>query len=396
MRKWLGCVCVLVLVWVCPSAAWAGEAAAEDSRDGNGVVAMLTRVEKATVNRDAAGVLKNFSDQGVMLVNPDVTHPDGALFVTKKDLRKKLAESLQSRSIEARFVDCKAAVLPWPADVAYMVVMRAIRGPGLKGMVDRQLMKAHYEGGRWRICASFPLFVDLRVVVETVQPGSPAADAGVKAGDIIVRYAGRPVLHADELVALGKQIAQDPKYADKPVPVAVRRGKDRLGVKLPAGDPGVELATRAEGEADTLTLTGKPGAEHPAAKVVADNYAAMRTGDAKALVATYCPGGFAYFYPAQDEAGKTTIAHPGNAKALAPAFIQAVGRNIKLNTLKAGRIDLIVRGNAALAGCRVTGELQDGQPLDVYDTWLLVKYRGKWGTVGLLPPAAKVRLGLER
>ena len=133
---------------------------------------MLTRVEKATANRDAAGVLENFSDQGVMLVNPDVTHPDGALFVTKKDLRKRLAESL-NRSIEARFVNCKAAVFPWPADVAYMVVTGAMRAPGLKGMVDRQLMMAHHEGGRWRICASFPLFVDLRVVERRFSRAAP-------------------------------------------------------------------------------------------------------------------------------------------------------------------------------------------------------------------------------
>ena len=395
MRNRLGCLCVILFVWAAPAAA--GEDAGGDSRDSNGAVAMMTRIEKAAAKRDAAAVLENFCDQGLTLAVPDVTHPDGAMFVTKKGLRETLAASIATSDRQLRFVDCKAGVFPWPPDVAYLLVTRALWRPGMKGLVDRHLMIAHHAGGRWRICASFPLFVKFRVVVAEVQPGGPAANAGVKKGDIIVRYAKLPVLHAQELLDLGKRIAKHPNFAGGDVPVEIRRGKDRLGVKLPAGEPGVKLTTRAEGEVDTITLSGKPAAAHPAAKVIADYYAAMRAGNAKALVAAYCPGGFTMFYP-DTEAGqnKSTVVHPGNVEALAPAFIQAVGKAIKLDTIKVEGTDLIVRGTAAVAGCRATGQWADGRPFDAYDIWFLVQYKGKWGTVAFLSPALNVRLGLQR
>ena len=394
MRHLLGWLCVGALV--CSSATAADRAAPGDSRDRNGVTAMLKRLDKAMADRDAAGALENFSDQGVMLAAPQVIHPDGAMFITKKDLQKMVAGSIAGgdRGTGTRFVD--VTYLPsWPADMAYMIVTRARLRPDLRGTVDRHIITAHHEGGRWRICALFPCFMTLRVVADKVEAGGLAAAAGLKAGDIALRYGGRPVRHG-EFDELAEQVAQDPRFAAGSVPVEIRRGKDRLVIKVPIDNSGVEVITRAEGDVDTVTLTGRPAGQHPAAKVVADYYAALTRGSAEGVAAAYCPGGFALFCPVKGDWSEMTIIHRGNAEALVPTFVQAVAKAFKPNTIKMGSVDLIVRGNAAVLGCRVTGQLAAGSaPTDAYDMWLMIKYKGKWGIVGFVPPM-KVRLGLDR
>ncbi|KPK65376.1 MAG: hypothetical protein AMK73_03165 [Planctomycetes bacterium SM23_32] len=101
-------------------------------------------------------------------------------------------------------------------------------------------------------------------LVDEVLEGSPAEKAGLKAGDIIVEFGGKPVESASELRR--RVAATDP---DTTTPVEVWRDGKELALKVTTGD----LATVVETEHDWLglhvqTLTpemaanlGKPGLE---------------------------------------------------------------------------------------------------------------------------------------
>jgi regulator of sigma E protease len=87
----------------------------------------------------------------------------------------------------------------------------------------------------------------LRPVVGEVDPGSPAAQAGIEVGDEIVSVAGRPVVGWDEV---GEDLL-DAAAAD--VPVTVRRGDGELLVEVPRV---VEESADLLGDPQTMVRLG--------------------------------------------------------------------------------------------------------------------------------------------
>ena len=72
-------------------------------------------------------------------------------------------------------------------------------------------------------------------VISTVEPGEPAARAGLQAGDVIVEYNGRPVKDSDSLVAL--VVNTKPGTT---VPVTVVRDKQRKTLSVTVGELDLE------------------------------------------------------------------------------------------------------------------------------------------------------------
>jgi serine protease Do len=64
-------------------------------------------------------------------------------------------------------------------------------------------------------------------VVSSIKPGSPAAEAGLRSGDVITQINRRPVKN---LAEYNREIAQNEK--DKPVLFLVRRGQSSLFLAL--------------------------------------------------------------------------------------------------------------------------------------------------------------------
>jgi serine protease Do len=69
--------------------------------------------------------------------------------------------------------------------------------------------------------------LDAAAEIDRIRPRSPAAEAGLKAGDVIVEMEGKPVRrHSDVQLVLGR------KYADETVALVVARGKEKLNFEI--------------------------------------------------------------------------------------------------------------------------------------------------------------------
>lgn len=77
---------------------------------------------------------------------------------------------------------------------------------------------------------------DNRIFVTSVIPGSPAEQAGVRSGDVLLNYAGREVFSGGEL-----QSETSAGQRGEPVTVRVRRNDSIIELLLPRGPMGVRL-----------------------------------------------------------------------------------------------------------------------------------------------------------
>ena len=81
------------------------------------------------------------------------------------------------------------------------------------------------------------------VFVQTVTPGSPAARAGVKEGDIITAFDGKPIKDGDQLV---ERVSETP--IGTKVPLAVLRDGKPMNLNLEVGDRASIIAGNTGGE----------------------------------------------------------------------------------------------------------------------------------------------------
>ena len=73
------------------------------------------------------------------------------------------------------------------------------------------------------------------VVVETVVPGSPAAEAGVQEGDYLVSHTNRPMPSPQSLSAVQANLGMDLDTVE----LHLRRGQETLTLFVPRGKLGI-------------------------------------------------------------------------------------------------------------------------------------------------------------
>ncbi|MDH5327077.1 MAG: PDZ domain-containing protein [Gammaproteobacteria bacterium] len=80
-----------------------------------------------------------------------------------------------------------------------------------------------------------------QVVVESTMSTSPAQDAGIQAGDTIIRYNSKPIYSWSDLRSASTQCA-----ADTSIAVEVKRAETIQHLYIPCGPLGVRIVTRSE------------------------------------------------------------------------------------------------------------------------------------------------------
>ena len=78
-----------------------------------------------------------------------------------------------------------------------------------------------------RVIRFYGLAVQTGILTVTVEPGSPAARAGVRAGDILVEFAGRPAPSVDDL-----QRSLTEQQVGVRAPLTILRGTDKMEVEI--------------------------------------------------------------------------------------------------------------------------------------------------------------------
>jgi serine protease Do len=104
------------------------------------------------------------------------------------------------------------------------------------------------------LARSFRLAESSGVIVVAVEPGSPAEEAGVRVGDVILEYDGRAIKEANELP---RRVA-----ASKPgiiVPITVWRDRARHALKATVGETAPEAPLAQAPEAPAAENGGTPG-----------------------------------------------------------------------------------------------------------------------------------------
>ena len=110
------------------------------------------------------------------------------------------------------------------------------------------------------------------LLVFDILPGSQAAKAGLRLGDIITHYDGQPVSNHQELMNLAK-VANNDKRSE--ILVVARRGHETIELTFSTGPMGIRLEDVVEGEKRTLSqrvgmLGNKPNVEF-VRRLIAEN-----------------------------------------------------------------------------------------------------------------------------
>jgi len=224
-----------------------------------------------------------------------------------------------------------------PSDTAKSVI------PQLKerGRVVRGYLGVAVQPLTQELAKAFGLEKDEGALVAAVQPGSPAAEAGLRQGDVIVEYDGKPIEDVPELPRLvaatpiGKEVAMKVLREGQPQTltakigelkeeeVAAREGegkteKSALGFRLEELTP--ELAQRLgvkprEGVVITAVQPGSPAAEaglRPGDVVVEVNRQKVkRLKDVEAALAKRPPAEGSLFLVEREGAGRYVVLKTG-------------------------------------------------------------------------------------
>jgi len=132
-----------------------------------------------------------------------------------------------------------------PVSVALEVVAQLKE----KGRVDRGWLGVYIQDVDKNLAQSLGLEKPQGALLAQLEPGGPAEKAGLKAGDVVIRFNGQPVVEASDLPHIVGLLA-----AGKKVDAAViRRGKERI-VSVSVGVRPGEGRTAANGGGDILGL----------------------------------------------------------------------------------------------------------------------------------------------
>ncbi|MCY2954475.1 MAG: hypothetical protein NTU53_21300 [Planctomycetota bacterium] len=367
----------------------AEEVAPVDPKTAVGVDGLVRRLERALNDKDRETLLSCFAKDAI-LVDPPEKGVRGSQVFRQKSLESLLQLTLSHRTTEAAeyvMIDGTGVfTLRQDEDVADLLLTSAIRVKSVRdipttvGWCDRRFAGTVFENQRWRMCFSFPCFVESRVVVTEVSPGTQAARLGMRKGDVITHHLHMPIFDSEQLVWRARMFYDEPP--ERQLRVLVRRDNRLVPLVFGPGEMGVKTQSRFEGRVDTITLMGVQAEGHPVAKTIARYHRALQRRDSAGVIATLCPDGFVFCHGLPSAPTKCVITSR-NATEMVPQELESLEMRVKLETINVSDIRMIIYGDLALAGWHVSARTLNGDTVYSDVVACLVGNEDRWTIVGM-------------
>lgn len=378
-------VCLLLVA----GSAFAQEGAAGDPPTPVGVNALLRRMERALANKDE-GLFRSCFARDAVLVDPPEKGTSGSQVFCHESLQSLLHMTLTHPSMEvAEYLAIDGTggfTLRQDDQAADLLLTSAIRVnsvrdvPATVGWTDRRFVGTVFANDQWQLLFSFPCFVESRVVVTEVAPGTQAERLGMRVGDVITHHLQMAIFDSEQLVWRVKMFDDDPP--DRQLRVLVRRENRLIPLVFVPGELGIKTRNHFEGRVDTITLAQEQAQEHPITDMIGRYHEAVRHGDVERAMTALCPEGFAFCHGLPSIPTKTVITAPNTADAVARE-LELLATRIRPETMEVSDVRIILYGDLALAGWHVSARTPAGDSIDRDVVACLVGAGNRWCLVGM-------------
>jgi hypothetical protein len=384
MNRSLVCCVLLLLRSVSGLAEDAPPKAADDLTE------LVVRIEQSFNAKDTLALQSCFHADAVYVNPPNRNHGPTHEVTTGKALRDLLTMSLQqpvTAGGELLMIDGTGVFTRLEyGNVADVLLTSAVRirsigdQPARIGFLEERFAGASRDADRkWRFAFFFPRFVDPRVVVTAVAPGSQAERLGIRPDDIITHYLMMEMVLSQQVPWRWRMFVDDPP--ERPLRVLVRRGGEVLTFIFHPGDMGVTTRNHFEGRPGTLSLAGADAKEHPAGRTISQYLDGLRSANAGQITAALCPEGYHFHrgLPGGDVGDPITYT---NAADSLPRALSRLGERWDFSSLRFDDIRLITHANLALGGWRMSVQTRDSGPIDRHVVVALARTAAGWNIVG--------------
>jgi S1-C subfamily serine protease len=130
-------------------------------------------------------------------------------------------------------VGVNTAIIPMAQGICFAIPSNTARFVASRLMRDGRVRRSYIGVGgqnvplHRRLARFHQLDNDTAVRVTQIEPGSPAANGGLKEGDLIVDFCGQPIETVDDL----HRLLTDDKVGS-PCPVVIVRGTEKIGLGI--------------------------------------------------------------------------------------------------------------------------------------------------------------------
>jgi hypothetical protein len=354
------------------------------------LVELVVQTERSFNDKDTLALQSCFCGDAIYINPPNRNHGLTHEVITGEALNDILAMSIRepvTAGSEMLVIDGTGAFTCLEnGNAADMLLTGAVRvrsvGDQLAriGFIEERFAGARRDAtGTWRFAFFFPRFVDSRVVVTDVVPGSQAERLGIRPGDIITHYLMMEMVLSQQIPWRWRMFINDPP--DRPLRVLVRRGGQVLTFVFRPGDMGVRTRNHFEGRPGTLSLTGADAGEHPAGKTIAQYLDGLRHGSADRLTAALCPDGYHFHRGLPGGVIDDPITHANAADSL-PRTLKRVRERWDLPSLRFTDIRLITHANLALGGWHMCVKTRGNGLIDCHVVVALARTTVGWRILG--------------
>jgi len=379
------CWILSILLLLKAASGWAEDVALPLADDLPGLV---LRMEQCFNGKDPVALQSCFHSDAIYVNPPNRNQGPAHEVITGAALRDLLAMTLQhpvTAGSETLVIDGTGAFTSLEYGSSTDMLMTAgVRvcsiddAPARIGFVEERFVGARCDGGIWRFAFFFPRFVDPRVVVTAVAPGSQAQQVGIQPGDIITHHMMMEMILSQQVLWRWQMFVGDPP--DRSMRVLVRRGDQVFSCFFYPGDMGVTTCNCLEGRPGTRTLSGVDAVEHPAGLIVEQYLEGLHNADAAQLTTALCRDGYHFPRGLPGSDGGDPITHASGARNLTRALSQ-LQEQWDFSSLSFSDIRLIIYADLALGGWHMRVETRNNGPVDRHGVVALVRTNAGWGIV---------------